>query len=183
MEATEPCPSLMPRIRYSTYYLWSNPLISVDKKNQLDVTFWPPSCSHGTYQHKAITSRSPQLLIMGTWLPETCWATIRREIKNTKSDISWFFLSTLNYDARSTTHQIYIDKVSYVLHISEWHTPTFPFVFRRLYCNHGLTLDTNSSWPNGCFLSSGSRNTVSFLIHSFNRFTLSKHCDTRSPHV
>ena len=48
---------------------------------------WPPSCSHGTYQHKAITSRSRQLLMMGTWLPETCWATIRREIKNTKSDI------------------------------------------------------------------------------------------------
>jgi len=85
--------------------------ISVDKKNQLDVTFcilyfsgwvretnpsmdalptnrtWPPSCSHGTYQHKAITSRSRQLLMMGTWLPETCWATIRREIKITKSDI------------------------------------------------------------------------------------------------
>ena len=48
---------------------------------------WPPSCGHGTYQHKAITSRSRQLLMMGTWLPETCWATIRREIKNTKSDI------------------------------------------------------------------------------------------------
>ena len=45
---------------------------------------WPPPCSHGTYQHKAITSRSRQLLMMGTWLPETCWATIRREIKNTK---------------------------------------------------------------------------------------------------
>ena len=48
---------------------------------------WQPSCSHGTYQHKAITSRSRQLLLMGTRLPETCWATIRREIKNTKSDI------------------------------------------------------------------------------------------------
>ena len=45
---------------------------------------WQPSRSHGTYQHKAITSRSRQLLMMGTWLPETCWATIRREIKNTK---------------------------------------------------------------------------------------------------
>jgi len=43
---------------------------------------------------------------MGTWLPETCWATIRREIKNTKVTSSWFFLSTLNYDARSTTHQV-----------------------------------------------------------------------------
>ena len=44
---------------------------------------WPHSCSHGTYQHEAIISRSRQLLMMGTWLPETCWATIRREIKNT----------------------------------------------------------------------------------------------------
>ena len=48
---------------------------------------WPPSRSHCTYQHKAITSRSRQLLMMGTWLPETCRATIRREIKNTKRDI------------------------------------------------------------------------------------------------
>jgi len=48
---------------------------------------WQPSCSHGTYQHKAITSRSHQLLMMDTWLPETYGATIRREIKNTKSDI------------------------------------------------------------------------------------------------
>jgi hypothetical protein len=44
----------------------------------------PPSCSHGTYQHKAITSRSRQLVMMGTWLAETCWATIRREIKKYK---------------------------------------------------------------------------------------------------
>ena len=40
----------------------------------------------------AITSRSSQLLMMGTWLPETCWASIRREIKNTKSDIYLVFL-------------------------------------------------------------------------------------------
>jgi len=59
----------------------------------------PPSCSHGTCQHNAITSRSRQFLMMGTWLPETCWATSRREIKNTKVTSSWFFLSTLNYDA------------------------------------------------------------------------------------
>ena len=50
-------------------------------------------CSHGTYQHEAITSRSRQLLMMGTWLPETCWATVRREIKNTKSDIQLVFLT------------------------------------------------------------------------------------------
>jgi hypothetical protein len=29
-------------------------------------------------------------------LPETCWATSRREINNTKVTSSWFFLSTLN---------------------------------------------------------------------------------------
>ena len=79
---------------------------------------WPPSCSHGTYQHKAITSRSRQLLMMGTWLPETCWATIRREIKNTKkATSSWFFLSTQNYDVRSTTHQI--DKCCWMKTINE----------------------------------------------------------------
>ena len=30
--------------------------------------------------------------MMSTWLPETCWATIRRDIKNTKSDIQLVFL-------------------------------------------------------------------------------------------
>jgi hypothetical protein len=38
-------------------------------------TWQPPYC-HGTYQHEAITSRSRQLLMMGTWLPETCWEPI-----------------------------------------------------------------------------------------------------------
>ena len=33
---------------------------------------------------RAITSRRRQLLMMGTWLPETCWANIRREIKDKK---------------------------------------------------------------------------------------------------
>ena len=53
---------------------------------------WPPPCSLGTYQHKAITSRSCQLLIMGTWLLETCWGTIRIEIRDTKCDIYLVFL-------------------------------------------------------------------------------------------
>ena len=75
---------------------------------------WQPPCSHGTYQHEAITSRSRQLLMIGTWSPETCWATIRREIKNTKSDIQLvFFLSTLNYDARSTTRHIHKFAISH----------------------------------------------------------------------
>jgi len=42
---------------------------------------------YSTYQHEAITSRGRQLLMMGTRLPETCGATIKRETKNTKSDI------------------------------------------------------------------------------------------------
>jgi hypothetical protein len=51
---------------------------------------------YSTYQQEMITSRSRQLLMMGTWLPETCYATSRREIKNTKVTSSWFFLSTLS---------------------------------------------------------------------------------------
>ena len=58
---------------------------------------WLPSRIHGTYQHEAIISRSRQLLMMGTWLPETCWATIRREIKIEKMTSSWFSLSALIY--------------------------------------------------------------------------------------
>jgi len=50
----------------------------VDKKNQLDVTFvffisFLLVAQHVSgNQHEAITSRSRQLLMMGTWLPETC---------------------------------------------------------------------------------------------------------------
>ena len=36
------------------------------------------------YQHVAITLHSHQLLKMGTWLSETCWATCKGEIKNNK---------------------------------------------------------------------------------------------------
>jgi len=47
------------------------------------------------YQHVAITLRSRQLLKMGTWLPETCWATCKGEIKeNTKLTSSWFLIHT-----------------------------------------------------------------------------------------
>jgi len=60
------------------------PIISCETNPSMDALptnrTWPPSFSHSTYQHKAIRSRSRQLLMMGTWLPETCWATIRREI-------------------------------------------------------------------------------------------------------
>ena len=61
------------------------------------------------HQHVAITLRSRQLLKMGTWLPETCWATCKGEIKdNTKWHLVGF-LSILNYDSRSTTHHIYLN--------------------------------------------------------------------------
>ena len=39
------------------------------------------------YQHVAIKLRSRQLLKMGTWLPETCWATC-------KVASSWFLIHT-----------------------------------------------------------------------------------------
>jgi len=43
------------------------------------------------YQHVAITLRSRQLLKMGTWLPETCWAICKGETNdNTKVTSSWF---------------------------------------------------------------------------------------------
>ena len=80
---------------------------------------WQPPRSHGTYQHEVITSRSRQFLMMGTWLPKTCSATNRREIKNTKVTSSWFFWSTLNYVARSTTHQIVLYSIWY-RHTCRW---------------------------------------------------------------
>jgi hypothetical protein len=78
-----------PHIR-SVYYYSTGLLASMDAL-PINRT-WQPPCSHSTYQHEVITSRSRQLLMMRTWLPETCWATIRREIKNTKSDLYLVFL-------------------------------------------------------------------------------------------
>ena len=47
------------------------------------------------YQHAVITLHSCQLLKMGTWLPETCWATCKGEIKdNTWMTSSWFLIHT-----------------------------------------------------------------------------------------
>jgi len=40
------------------------------------------SSAKAQYQHVAITPHSRQLLKMGTWLPETCWATCKVEIKD-----------------------------------------------------------------------------------------------------
>jgi len=58
------------------------------------------------YQHVAITLHSRQLLKIGTWLHETCWATCKGKIKITQKWHLVGFLSTLNYDAWSTTYQI-----------------------------------------------------------------------------
>ena len=47
------------------------------------------------YSRVAITLRSRQLLKMGTWLPETCWATCKGEINDkTKVTSSWFLIHT-----------------------------------------------------------------------------------------
>ena len=55
------------------------------------------------HQHVAITLRSRQLLKMGTWLSETCWATCKVEIKdNTKVTSSWFLIHT---ELRCTANQ------------------------------------------------------------------------------
>ena len=35
---------------------------------------------------------------------------------------TWFFLSTLNYDAQSTTHQIYMYSVNYMYVVNYMHT-------------------------------------------------------------
>ena len=59
---------------YKLFYFTDQKFVRfiVDKKNQLDVTFYILYLSSNS---------------CSTWLPETCWATIRREIKNTKSGI------------------------------------------------------------------------------------------------
>jgi len=84
------------------------------------------------YQHVSITLRSRQLLNMGTWLSETCWATCKGEIKdNTKVTSSWFFLSTLNYDTRPTTHQIRLcvrSLQNYVVAVPEVMPPSLLFI-------------------------------------------------------
>ena len=41
-------------------------------------------CSHGTYQHKAITSRSRQLLMMGTRLPRNMLSNYQKRNKEYK---------------------------------------------------------------------------------------------------
>jgi len=47
------------------------------------------------YLHVAITLRTRQHLKMGTWLPETCWATYKGEIKdNPNVTSSWFLIHT-----------------------------------------------------------------------------------------
>ena len=55
-------------------------------------TYYLPTGLDNLPAATAHTNSSRQLMMMGTWLPETCWATIRREIKNTKSYIQLVFL-------------------------------------------------------------------------------------------
>jgi hypothetical protein len=79
--------------------------------------FWQPSCSHSTYQHEAITLRSRQLLKMGTWLPETCWASCKGEIKdNTKVTSSWYLIHT---ELRCTVNHTSDFPFSHLVHASK----------------------------------------------------------------
>ena len=52
---------------------------------------WQPPCSHGTYQHEAITSRSRQLLMMGTWLlgHMVAWNMLSNYSKRNKEYKKW----------------------------------------------------------------------------------------------
>jgi len=68
-------------------FIWN----SVDKKKQLDVTFV-------FFISLLLVARH----VSGTWLPETCWATIRREMKNTKSDI--YFVILIHTKLRCTVN-------------------------------------------------------------------------------
>ena len=63
--------------------------------------------SHGTTPHAAKIPLNRQFLRIGTRQPETCWATYKGEINIILSDIQLVSYSTLNYDARSATHQIF----------------------------------------------------------------------------
>jgi len=48
------------------------------------------------------------ILKMGTWLPETCWATCKREIKdNTKVTSGWFLIHTVNCVLRFYLQTLY----------------------------------------------------------------------------
>ena len=105
---------------------------------------WQPPSSHGTYQHEAITSRSRQFLMMGTWLPETCWETSRREIKNTKVTSSWFFLSTLkpNVFGPTLTCWLYppLDERFQNLATPEWTIEVFRRFLSSIYFSLYFTL-------------------------------------------
>jgi hypothetical protein len=65
-------------------------LISTHSPLTVKHVYVTPHIVNSTYQHEAMTSRSRELLMKVTWLPEICWATIRREIKNTNSlNVLW----------------------------------------------------------------------------------------------
>jgi len=91
--------------------------------------------------------------MMGTWLPETCWATIRREIKNTKVTSSWFFLSTLNYDARSTSHQVH----------KRWYTYICIYLTVHV-CGYVQAVTTVTSFMPGCSVPARCGTVVSWRL-------------------
>ena len=114
---------------------------------------WQPPCSHGTYQHEAITSRSRQFLMMGTWLPETCWATIRREMKNCEK---WHLVG-FSYPHWITTHGQPHISIPYCYEIALAALPysdnrrsifrAFPSIYTVRYIILPLCRDCNLSFP------------------------------------
>ena len=74
-----------------------------------------------TLNYDARSTTHRQLLMMGTWLPETCWVTIRREIKNTKVTSSWFFLSTLKHRCLERGNKLNYF-IQFLISCSKFHT-------------------------------------------------------------
>jgi len=100
---------LSPQV-WTTWISWwqLTPMVISGFRREADEEFvaWTPQWTHylltgsdslpaatAQYLHVAITLRSRQLLKMGTWLTETCWATCKGEIKDkTKVTSRWFLI-------------------------------------------------------------------------------------------
>jgi len=95
LSSVSPCVGIVPWLQEGC----QNQLAGCDTNSSMDTLpanrFWQPSCSHGTKPTCGETLLSRQLLKMGTWLPETCWAICKGEIKdNTKVTSSWLLIHT-----------------------------------------------------------------------------------------
>ena len=85
-------------------------------------TCWCCAVVVTTAQHQHVA------IILRTWLPETCWATCKREIKdNTKVTSSWFLIHTGNLifycrafgkslctEAQADLHEVFANNIKWV---------------------------------------------------------------------